>query len=413
MKVTMQRFFAAACLSVAFGLQTPALAQVPNPGPDWELVSQRQVKVFVVHPTKPGDGKWELSEYNLYRLFQEDLENPIPTKPGDPAADVLLGAVKKGKPYDVKGEINRLRQGLLIHKYQTVTNVTPQTQEETTVHKGLKLSEFSRQETRSRALRTKYGLFDISFQIPIKNYRWDVVETHRTKRDLDLDPLLATRTVELLPPDRASEISAIAPANKDRPSSFQGDSGSGGNKSGLVAGQLRSKLGANEVKSSVAMTPEEVEKEKERAEKEAQKRLEQELKDQAKAEEERKKALEEQAKNNQNPPKEGEQRPLAMGDVLGSWTSPGGKSGLAITPVGNSKNMKVAAQIVLGSETINKTFDVVPFGEDFQVELGKDRLGSKILMKGTFNGDGSEMTVKIWLDGKADAPLGATTFTKR
>lgn len=402
-----QKAVIAALLGVGL-LSTPALAQAPNLGPDWELVGSRKVKTWVPHPTKPGDGKWELVDFNTYRIFQENLKNDRPDMPAPPAPQIERGPVKQGKSYEEKGEIERVRKGLLIHKYQTIYTVTPQTQTETTIHKGWKLTEFIRQEERSRALRTKYGLYDITFKVPVTNYRWDLIETGRTSRELTLEPIRVSRVVELLPPERTSEVSSLAKAEANRPTVFRGDSASKG-KAALSASQLRQQMGANQVKASdLALTPEELEEARRLAEEQARQAAEEERRRQEQAAEERQK----QGESNQAPEQE-EEAGLSLAKVVGQWVSAGGKSHVTIAQVGNSNTMKIDTKIVLSRETYQKTINSVAFTKSWQVQIGKDRLNRKIYLKGTFDDTGKKLNVSVWRDGVFDKELGEGTFTKK
>lgn len=404
----------AALLGLGLLVPAPAMAQAPNLGPDWELVGTRKVKTWIPHPTKPGNGKWEMVDFNTYRLFQENLANPKPAEPAPQSPDILLGDIKKGKAFDEKKEIERVRRGLLIHKYQTIVNVTPQTRTETTVRKGWQLSEFTRNETRSRTLRTKYGLYDISFQVPVKNYRWDTVETGRSSRELTLDPILVPRIVELLPPDRASEVSALAAPGGDRPGTFRGDSGSGGMVS-LSASKLRDSLGANQVKASEAvLTAEQIEEARLKAEEEARRQLEEESKRKAEEEAARKRAAEEAAQTptpDDDDDEDADGPGLTLARVKGEWISSGGKSKIEIKKAGKSGNMKVDAKIVLSRDKYDDDF-TVPFGKSWQGQIGKDGL-AKVYLKSTFNDAGTQMSVKIWRDGLFNTTLAEGTFTKK
>lgn len=403
----------AALLGLSLLVAAPAQAQAPDLGPDWELTGSRKVKNWVPHPTKPGSGKWELVDHNTYRVFQENLENPAPDMPASLPSDILLGPVKKGKPYDEAQGVERVRKGLEIHKYQTIVNVTPQTRTETTVRKGWTLSEFTRTENRSRALRTKYGLYDISFQVPVKNYRWEVVELGRSSRELTVDPLRASRVVELLPRERASEVSALATAKGDRPTVFRGDAGSGG-KAALSGSKLREQMGANQVKPSAALTPEQLEEAKRQAEEAIRQQLEAENKARAEAEEARKKAAEEAAEAS----RKGEPTPApkaapGIAAVLGQWVSSGGQSQITLAQNGNSNNLRVNAHLVLNYDTLSKSVPSVPFGQTWQIEVGKDKFGVTYFMKATFNADATQMRILIWRDGLFNAIVAEGTFTRK
>jgi len=440
----------AALLGLGLLAPGPALAQAPDLGPDWELSGTRKVKNWIAHPANPEDGEWELVDHNTYRIFQENLENPAPDMPALPAPEIQKGAVKRGAPYEEKGGVDRVRKGLMVHKYQTIVTVTPQTQVQTTINKGWKLSEFTRQETRSRALRTKYGLYDISFQVPVKNFRWDVIETGRSSRDVAVDPLRSSRVVELLPPERSSEVSSLANADGNRPSAFRGDASSGG-KSALSGSQLRQNMGANQVKASAVLTPEQIEEARKKAEAEELARQEAENQAQAAAEEARRKELEAEAlKQRENKeatesttPKqatgnskgtdfignavnktvkiltpdflEDSQRGsgLTLEKVLGTWTVEGGKSSIGISQVGKSKNMKVTTNLTNGKTTFKKTLNSVAFGKTWQADLGKDANGKSYYVKATFNDKGDEMDVQLVLDEKRDSVVAKGTFTKK
>jgi hypothetical protein len=439
----MRTQYAVIATLLGLGLFAPsaALAQAPDLGPDWELVGSRKVKNWVPHPTKPGSGKWELVDYNTYRIFQENLLNPAPGMPATPQPDILKGPVKKGKPFDDKQGIERVRKGLLVHKFQTIVNVTPQTQTETTVSKGWTLSEFTRVETRSRALRTKYGLYDISFQVPVTNYRWDEIEIGRSQRELTLDPIRVSRVVELLPPDRTSEISSLAKADGDRPGSFRGDAGSEG-KASLSASKLRQQMGANQVKASeIALTPEQIEEARQQAEAAARAQLEAENQTRAAAEEARKKAAEQAAEEARqkaaekaaeqaaeeerklvgqptlpiDPPKlvKPIQSGLSIDGILGNWVSTGGQSTFAISQNGKSNNMRIAVNLVVGRDTFATTLNSVPFGKTWQTELGKDKKGVKYYLKSTFNDKGDQMAVTIWRDGLLDSIIAEGKFVRK
>jgi hypothetical protein len=239
----------AALLGAALLIPAPVLAQAPNLGPDWELKETRKVKVWIPFPDKPGSGKWELVDFNTYRMFQANLANPAPTKPALPAPDILFGPIQKGASYEEPGAIEPVRKGSLMHRYQTIATITPQSRVETTVHKDWKLSEFLRTETRSQTLKTKYGLHDISFLVPVTNYRWDVVELKRTNRDVSVDPLRSSRVVELLPPIRLG-LGSLGAVAGNRSGLFTGDSGSGAAKPSLETAKVRTSMGANEVKAT-------------------------------------------------------------------------------------------------------------------------------------------------------------------
>ncbi len=413
----------AALLGLGLLAPTPALAQAPDLGPNWELVGSRKVKNWVPHPTKPGSGKWELADYNTYRIFQENLANPAPAMPAPPQADIQKGPVSKGKPFDEAKDIARVRKGLLVHKFQTIVNVTPQTQTETTINKGWTRLEFTQVETRSRALRTKYGLYDISFQVPVTNYRWDEIEIGRSQRELTLDPIRVSRVVELLPPDRTSEVSALSAADGDRPGSFRGDAGSEG-KASLNASKLRQQMGANQVKASeIALTPEQIEEARQKSEAEARAQLEAESQAKAAAEEARKKAAEqaaEEARKKASPaPKEADEEAeeapadLSIARIVGNWVSTGGKSTIEIAQHGKSNNMKVEVNLVLGRDSFAKSLKSVPFGKTWQAEIGKDKRGVKYYLKSTFNEKGDQMAIVIWRDGLIDSKVAEGQFTRK
>lgn len=246
----------AATLGIAMALQVPALAQAPNLGPGWELAETRKVKVWIPFPDKPGNGKWELVDFNTYRMFQERLANPAPAMPAVPAPDVLFGPIKKGAAYEESGPIEPVRRGNLIHRFQTKWTVTPQSRTETTIHKGWKLSEFTRIETRSQFLKTKYGLHDLSYQVPVTNFAWNLVELRRDSQEASLDPLRAARVIEHMPPQQAG-VTELAAAGK-RAGIFSGDSGSGKAAPALEAAKVRSAMGANQAKASDVKANDEV-----------------------------------------------------------------------------------------------------------------------------------------------------------
>ncbi|MNK51495.1 hypothetical protein D3C87_704040 [compost metagenome] len=387
--------------------EAPPAASVPDLGPDWELAGSRKVRSWVPHPALSGGGTWQLVDFNKYRLFQESLVNPAPDMPASPAPDVLLGPIKKGRPYEESKGIERVRKGLAVHKYQTLVTVTPQTRTETTVRKSWTLSEFTRTENRSRALRTKYGLYDLSFQVPVLNYRWDVVELGRSSREATLEPSRTSRVVELLPPERASEVSALAAAGGDRPGVFRGDAGSGG-KASLSGSKLREQMGANHVKASDALTPEQLEAAKKHAEEETRKQFEAEMQAKAEAEETRKKAASdaaEAARKSDSAP--------AITAVLGQWVSGGGKSQITVARNGNSNNLRVHAHLVLNHDTLSKTVESLPFGPSFQMAVGKDKFGVTYTMKATVNAEATQMRILIWRDGLINAIVAEGTLTKK
>jgi hypothetical protein len=204
-----------------------------------------------------GGYEWELADVkSVYRMFLENLEDPAPPKPAPPPPEILLGPIQKGAAYEERGAIESVRKGNLIYRYQSIVTITPQSRVETTVHKDWKLSELSRRtETRSLTVQTKYGLHDISFQVPVSSFRWDIVEIKRTTRDVTLDPLRSSRVVELLPPIRMG-INALAGAAGSRSGLFTGDSGKGNAKPTLTTDKIRSSMGANAAKASEVKAPE-------------------------------------------------------------------------------------------------------------------------------------------------------------
>lgn len=385
----------------------------PDLGPDWEPIGSRLVKNWVPHPTKPEGGAWELTDHGTYRVFQESLTNPAPDMPPSPKPEILLGPIKKGKSYEEAQGIERVRKGLEIHKYQTVVTVTPQTRTETTVRKGWTLTEFTRTENRSRALRTKYGLYDISFQVPVTNYRWEVVELGRSSRDVAVAPLRVPRVVEVLPRERASQVSALAEAKGDRPGVFRGDAGSGG-KAALSGSKLREQMGANQVKPSAAFTPEQLEEAKRQAEEAARQQVEAEAQARAEAEEARKKSAEEAVESaRKNEPTPAPKAGPAIAAAVGEWVSSGGKSQITLTRLGNSNQMRVSANLVLNYDTLAKTVESVPFGQTWQIDVGKDKVGATYFMKATFNADATQMRILIWRDGLINAIVAEGTFTRK
>lgn len=419
----------------------------------WKLVGDESIRYFVAGPTPPDGLKpsdrpaadpfkesgWQLSrtdKVKFFAAFPTGLENPIPEKPANPAPEVKLGAINQyldQARLEFVGAIRRERQGLLIRNFQNQIKRIPRTQTETTIFRAYDLEDYVASEPRT--FKISHGGYTevVPYTAQVKNYRWVLEETNRTSRELPYAEYVADLGEKELASDRASEIAALAAAKGDRPSSFSGDSGSGG-KPALSAGKMRETLGANEVKVSVIpKSPEEIEKARQDAEKEAQRQLEAEFKAQAKAEEDRKKAAEEAAKAQQaaeearrqaeeaKDPDKGETpkapeppKPLAIGGVLGNWVSTGGKSGMTIARNGNSNTMRVESKIVMGDHTFEKTYPSVPFGTNWEVDLGKDRLGQRYTLVGEFNAAGTEMTIKVVKDGiLRDGTVIQGKFTKQ
>ena len=253
---------------------------------------------------KAASGDWALDNVQSYRFFVPipgDFENPIPPKPENPAAIVKLDAVTKypAKAWNEYGEIRKERQGLLIRKFQPVTQVVPRTQTEITIHQAYNLQTYTTYEQRQIPVNMGGGTEMMSFQVPVKNYRWVLEEVNRTSREVPYANLEIALGDRELPSERANEVGSLAAANADRPGTFQGDSGSGG-KAALVASKLREQMGANEVKASnIALTASQVEEAKRKADEQARAAAEEEKKRQAEEEAKRKAEREAAAKAEQ------------------------------------------------------------------------------------------------------------------
>lgn len=283
---------------------------------EWHLVDVATFRNFIAGNVPPqnatrsgeqvgtdpsGNGDWALDHLQSFRFFVPipgDFENPIPAKPENPAPIVKLDAISKypAKAWNEYGAIRKERQGLLIRKFQPVTQVVPRTQTEITTHQAYNLQTYTTYEHRDIPVNTGGGLEMMTFQVPVKNYRWVLEVVNQTARELPYANLQIALGDRELPSERANEIAALATADGDRPTSFQGDSGSGG-KSDLSASKLREKMGANEVKaSSIALTAAQVEEARKKAEEQARQQLEEANKKKAEEEAKRKAEREEQAR---------------------------------------------------------------------------------------------------------------------
>lgn len=286
---------------------------------EWYLVNVEHIRNFIHGNVPPQDatrsdepagfdpiltGDWALNHVQSFRFFVPipgDFENPIPPKPDNPAPIVKLDAITKypEKAWTEYGEIRKERQGLLIRKFQPVTQVVPRTQTEITIHQAYNLQTYTTYENREIPVNLGGGTEMMTFQVPVKNYRWVLEEVNRTYREVPYPNLYIALGERELPAERANEVGALASANAERPSTFKGDAGSSG-KATLSAAKLREQMGANAVKASeAAMTAEELEEAKRVAEEQVRQAAEEERRRQAEEEEKRKAEREAVAKAEQ------------------------------------------------------------------------------------------------------------------
>jgi len=307
------------------GNTPPKDAQLANPDQkasidagvtnDWYLVNVENFRNFMAGNTPPqdatrskdpanydpsGNGDWALENIQRYRFFVAipgDFENPIPNRPVDPARELIKEEVvqhpDKATTFEEPNNISSWREGLLIKRSYPRYRLTPQTLVKTYQHWAQQLETFTTYENRQIAANLGGGTEMMTFQVPVKNYKWVPTKTHQTKEVSPLEDYKQKIADVPLPTLRASELTALAAANGERPSSFQGDSGANG-KVALTAAKQREQMGANQVKASnIPLTPEQIEEARRKAEEQARQELEEE--NRRKAEEEAKRKAEREA----------------------------------------------------------------------------------------------------------------------
>ncbi len=280
-----------------------------TPSNEWHLIDVATFRNFLAGNVPPqnatrsgeqagtdpsGNGDWALDHLQSFRFFVPipgDFENPAPEMPPTPAPRVEeLGVdrrVADATAWEPAG-IEKTRQGLLIKQKRLDTRKVPQYRIYQTIHSGYVQETYTTYEHREIPINTGGGLEMMAFQVPVKNYKWKLVEYAPIRGEEPLADFIDKRYVQLADL-RANEVAALAAAEGDRPTSFQGDSGSGG-KSDLSAAKVREKMGANEVKaSSIALTAAQVEEARKIAEEQARQQLEEDKKKKDQEEEQRKK----------------------------------------------------------------------------------------------------------------------------
>ncbi len=294
-------------------------AGVPN---EWYLFNVKNFRDFVAGAVPPEgstrsnqqagsdpiqSGDWALDHLQSFRFFVPlpgTFENAIPDIPPQPEPRFVYGQPfpDLAQERDPEITLKSWREGLLIKREQTKVRTAPQYRMKTEIPRGWTQITFTTYENRAVPIHTDGKVEMVNLQVPVKNYDWKLVEFAakepvRERYSEDWREVLVTK----LPDLRASEISSLAAASGERPSSFQGDSGSGsGSNTALAAAKLRNQMGANAVKASeVALTAAEIEQGRKKAEEEARQRAEEEAKQRAAEEAERKRQREEEARKDQ------------------------------------------------------------------------------------------------------------------
>lgn len=288
---------------------------------DWVLVNVANLRNFLAGNVPPqdatrskdpanydpsGNGDWALENTQRFRFFVAipgDFENPIPNRPVDPARELIkeeiVAHADKASTYDAPNEIKSWREGLLIKRTYPRYRLTPQTLVKTYQHWAQQLETYTTYENREIAVNLGGGSEMMNFQVPVKNYKWVPTKTHQTKEYTALEDDKKKIADIPMADLRASEITTLAEANGERPTSFQGDSGSGG-KAALTAAKQREQMGANQVKASnIALTPQQIEEARRKAEEQARRELEEENRRKAEEEAQRKAEREAEAREEQ------------------------------------------------------------------------------------------------------------------
>ncbi|MNK36609.1 hypothetical protein D3C87_551640 [compost metagenome] len=332
----------------------PKDAELANPGQkasidagvtnDWVLTNVENLRNFIAGNVPPqdatrskdpanydpsGNGDWALENIQRYRFFVAipgDFENPIPNRPVDPARQLIKEEIvqhhDKATTLEEPNNITSWREGLLIKRTYPKYKLTPQTLVKTYQHWAQQLETYLTYENRDLAVNLGSGSEMMAFQVPVKNYKWVPTKTQQTQEYTALEDFKQKIADLPLPTLRASEITSLAVANGERPSSFQGDSGAGG-KAALTAAKQRQQMGANQVKvSDIVLTPEQIEEARKAAEEQARQQQEAENRKRAEEEAQRKKEREEEALRQQQIAQEAAAKALAKTDWIG-WFQKG------------------------------------------------------------------------------------------
>lgn len=380
-------------------LMQPALAQVPNPGPDWMLVKERKVRTFVPNPAKPGSGAWQLVDVKnrTYFLADGDVTRKVATsrtESGEIAAgqsERVYGApeIQTRKKHEaLQGDVPNSRNGYYEGDYLVAYKLTRYALFEDVT--GFKpWTVYNRFATRTRSI----NYYVIEWTDPLTSeslsevdsnpeYTPWVVGAAYNKEAVATGKEAFSRRDSLGTEDRRAILgrtyspqSALANASDNAPSTksgtFVSNRGTGNSQVALTGSKLRVAMGANDALASKA--------------KEAQKG--------GGSLEERKVQPPSVSRNTET---EARQAPVELAAdslierITGKWHLKGGsKSKISFERAGKSDNVKVKVDLEIVRGADFETEFTSPFGSKLSTSKGDKALTLQ------FNDAGTELLVQL------------------